>query len=196
MRRPCPDYAKMVVAWQCQRPNLASNEKRLFDELYKTLFHQQLDAQSILALRLWLNEIDAHWSKLDLNEAVKAVKGQARFHMLFIVSQLISCASNQSDKVPSPAATMSALKYAGMVLSQAKQCMNQALQQAVAQSSSSGKVFSPQNWLKSKGAVNDEQLVAGTILNVLKGLSTPELAPVIASVTVPADKFSFRWSAE
>src|SRR5215471_2919072 len=25
-----PDYAKMVVAWQCQRPSIATNEKRLF----------------------------------------------------------------------------------------------------------------------------------------------------------------------
>lgn len=191
-----PDYAKMVVSWQCQRPNLAANEKKLFDELYKTVFHAELDAQSILALRLWLNEIDKHWSHLDINAAIKAVKGAARFHMLFIISQLVSHASNQSDKVPVPAATMGALQYAGMVLAQAKQCLNQALQQAVSQSTAAGKVFSPQNWLKGKGAVNDEQLVAGTIISVLKGISTPELAPVIASLTIPANKFFFRWTAE
>jgi hypothetical protein len=185
-----------VVAWMCQRPNRATNEKRLFDELYKTVFHTDLDAQSMLALKLWLNEIDKYWPQLDINEAVKAVKGAARFHMLFIVSQLVAHASNQSDKVPLPAATMGALKYAGMILAQAKQCLNQALQQAVTQSTAAGKVFSPQNWLKGNAAVNDEQLVAGTILSVLKGISTPELAPVIASLTVPADRFSFRWSAE
>ena len=174
-----PDYAKMVVAWQCQRPSIATNEKRLFDELYKTLFHPELDSQSMLALRLWLNAIDKHWPQLDINEAVKAVKGAARFHLLFVVSQLFAHASNQSDKVPLPAATMPALTHAGMILAQAKQCINQALQQAVSQSAAAGKVFSPQNWLKSKGAVNDEQLVAGTIVNVLKGINSPELAPVI-----------------
>jgi hypothetical protein len=193
-----PDYAKMVVSWQCQRPSLATNEKRLFDELYKTVFHQELDAQSILALRLWLNEIDKHWDKLDINDAVKAVKGAARFHMLFIVSQLVAHASNQADKVPLPSATMPALPYAGMVLAQAKQCLNRALQQAITQANTAGKVFSPQNWLKGKGSVNDEQLVAGSIVDVLKGLMTmtPELAPLITSITIPADKFSFRWSAE
>ncbi len=190
------DYARMAVSWQCQRPNLASNEKKLFDELYKTLFHSELDTQSVLALRLWLGEIDKHWAQLDINEAIKAVKGAARFHLLFVVSQLVAHASNQSDKVPLPAATIGALQYAGMVLAQAKQCLNQALIQAVAQSSSAGRVFSPQNWLKGKSAVNDEQLVAGTIVNVLKGLITPELAPVIASLTIPPDQFSFRWSAE
>jgi len=150
----------------------------------------------MLALRLWLAEIDKHWPQLDINEAIKAVKGAARYHMLFIVSQLVSHASNQSDKVPLPAATMGALQHSGMVLAQAKQCVNQALQQALAQSNAAGKVFSPQNWLKGKSAVNDEQLVAGTILSVLKGINTPELAPIIASLTIPADKFSFRWSAE
>ncbi len=191
-----PEYAKMVVAWQCQRPNLATNEKRMFDELYKTLFHPELDAMSMLALRLWLGEIDKHWANLDLNDAIKAVKGAARFHMLFVISQLVAHTSNQSDKVPVPAATTGALKYAGMVLAQAKQCLNQALLQAVAQSNAAGKVFSPQNWLKGKSAVNDEQLVAGTIVNVLKGMATPELVPFITSLTVPPDKFSFRWSAE
>ena len=191
-----PDYAKMVISWQCQRPNLATNETRLFDELYKTLFHSELDAQSILALRLWLSEIDKEWAQLDINEAVKAVKGAARFHMMFIVSQLVAHASNQSDKVPLPAATMGALKYSGMILAQAKQCLNTSLLQAVAQSTMAGKVFSPQNWLKSRGAVSDEQLVAGTIVNVLKSVNTAEFASVIASLTVPPEKFSFRWSAE
>ncbi len=191
-----PDYAKMIVTWQCQRPIIATNEKRLFDELYKTLFHPELDAQSMLALRLWLNAIDKHWPQLDINDAVKAVKGAARYHMLFIVSQLFAHASNQSDKVPLPAATMPALTHSGMILAQAKQCINQALQQAVTQFTAAGKVFSPQNWLKTKSAVSDEQLVAGTIVNVLKGINSPELGPVIASLTIPADKFSFRWQAE
>lgn len=191
-----PDYARMVVAWQCQRPNLATNEKRLFDEHYKTLFHTDLDAESILVLRLWMGEIDKYWNQLDLNDAIKAVKGAARYHMLFVVSQLVAHASNHSDKVPQPAATTEAIKHAGMVLAQAKQCMNQALQQAISQSNAAGKVFSPQNWLKGKTSVNDEQLVAGTIVSVLKGINTPELAPVINSLVIPADKFSFRWAAE
>lgn len=190
------EYARMIVSWQCQRPNLASNEKRLFDEHYKTLFHPELNAQSILALRLWLGEIDKNWAQLDINEAVKAVRGAARFHLLFVVSQLVAHASKQADKVPSPDATMSALQYAPMVLAQAQQCINQALQQAVTHAAITNKVFSPQNWLKSKGAINDEQLVAGTIVNVLRGVGGPALAPVLASLTVLPDKFSFRWSAE
>jgi hypothetical protein len=180
----------------CQRPNLIANEARLFDEHYKTLFHTELDPESMLTLNLWLNAIDSNWPLLAINDAVKAVRGTARFHMLFIVSQLFAQASNQTDRTALPAATASALTYQGMILGQAQQCLNQALNQAIGQSVAAGRVFSPQNWLKSRGAVSDEQLVAGTIVSVLRGLNSPDLAPMLSSLTLPPDKFSFRWSAE
>src|SRR6202012_3681438 len=101
----------------------------------------QLDSRSILALKLWLVEIDKNWEALAINEAVKAVKGAARFHMLFTVSQLFAHASDQSDNVPLPSATMGALRFAGPILNQAKQCINNALQQAVSETRVSGKIF-------------------------------------------------------
>lgn len=190
------DYGKMVLSWMCQRPNLASNEKKLFDELYKTVFHPELDPESMLTLKLWLNEIDKNWEALDINEAVKAVKGSARFHVLFAVSQMFSHVSNQSDKVVLPSATKAALPFSGLILGNAKACINQALQHAHNQSQAAGKIFSPQNWLKGKGSVSDEQLVAGTIVNVVTNMATPEQKPYLDSMKTAADKFSFRWSAD
>ena len=190
------EYGKMVVSWMCQRPNLASNEKKLFDELYKTVFHPELEPESILALNLWLREIDKQWEILDINEAVKAVKGSARFHLLFAISQMFSHASNQSDKVVLPFATKPALQYSGLILGQAKGCLNQALQHAHAQSQAAGKIFSPQNWLKGKSSVSDEQLVAGTIVNIVQNMATTEQKPFIDCLRIAADKFSFRWSAD
>jgi len=190
------DYGKMVLSWMCQRPNLASNEKKLFDELYKTVFHPELDPESMLVLKLWLREIDKNWEALDINEAVKAVKGSARFHVLFAISQMFSHMSNQSDKVVFPAATKAALPYSGLILGNAKACINQSLQHAHNQSQAAGKIFSPQNWLKGKGSVSDEQLVAGTIANVVTNMATPEQKLYIDSMKIAADKFSFRWSAD
>jgi hypothetical protein len=191
-----PDYARMVISWMAQRPNLASNEKRLFDEHYKTIFQPELSARSTLMLRTWLWEIDQKWSQLSLNEAVKAVRGSTRFHLLFAVSQLCAHASNQPDKVPEPAATVDAVKYSGVILSHAATCINQAVVQAHARAGAEQRIFSPQNWLKSKGAVGDEQLVAGTVLNVLRGMKTPETQAVIDALKVSPEKFSFRWSAD
>lgn len=189
-----PEYAKMVVSWLCQRPNLASNEKRLFDDYYKKLFTPQLNSQSMLALKLWLVEIDKNWELLAINEAVKAVKGAARFHLLFTISQLFAHASDKPDSVPLPAATLNALQFAGPILNQAKQCINQALQQAVSESKISGKIFSPQNWLKSGQAISHEQLVAGAIMNVLKNMEID--AGFIGSLTLSPSDFLQRWSAE
>lgn len=190
------DYGKMVLTWMCQRPNLATNEKKLFDEFYKTVFHPELDPESMLVLKLWLNEIDKNWEALDINEAVKAVKGAARFHVLFAISQMFSHVSNQSDKVVSPAATKAALQYSGLILGNAKACINQALQHAHTQSQAAGKIFSPQNWLKGKSSVSDEQLVAGTIANVVCNMATPDQKPYVDSMKTAADHFSFRWSAD
>jgi hypothetical protein len=49
--------AKMLMAWHCQRPNIAYQERKLFDEYYKTLFHTGYDPASMLALQTWLNAI-------------------------------------------------------------------------------------------------------------------------------------------
>jgi len=187
-----PDYAKLVISWLCQRPNSASNEKRLFDDYYKKLFSPQLDSQSILALKLWLVEIDKNWEALTINEAVK---GAARFHMLFTVSQLFAHASDKAESVPLPSATLGSLAFAGPILNQAKQCINQALQQAVMESAASGKIFSPQNWLKSGQSVSHEQLVSGAIVNVLKSMEVSG-GGFISSLSLPPSKFLQRWSAE
>lgn len=43
------EFAKMVMAWQCQRPNISYNEKKLFDELYKNVFKPDYNPISILS---------------------------------------------------------------------------------------------------------------------------------------------------
>lgn len=65
----------------------------------------------------------------------------------------------------------------------------------VIESKSSGKSFSPQNWLKSGQAVNHEQLVAETIVNELKRMEMAD-SGFINSLSLPAPEFVQRWSAE
>src|SRR5207244_2213457 len=54
-------FAKMVMAWHCQRPNIAYNERKLFDEYYKTVFRTGYPPESMLALQTWMNAIDSAW---------------------------------------------------------------------------------------------------------------------------------------
>jgi hypothetical protein len=116
--------------------------------------------------------------------------------LTLVNSELLETRLSEAERRDLPELMTEIEVEAEKCLAQAKQCLNQALQQAVTHSAAEGKVFSPQNWLKGKSAVNNEQLVAGTIVSVLKGLATPDMAPFISSLTIPPDKFSFLWSAE
>jgi hypothetical protein len=190
----CAEFAKAVMAWQCQRPNIAYNEKRLFDEYYKTLFRQEYDPASILALQTWLNAIERAWPNLALNDALKAGKSYVRFHVLYSISSLIAHASGQGDKVPHPSATMvQAKQYADEILPLAVNCVNKAMESAIQQAQLAGRVFSPQNWSKSTASVQGETLVASTMIGMLPGIGAQSL---IDKIKVAPGHFGFRWSAE
>ena len=191
----CAELAKALMAWQCQRPNAAHNERRLFDEHYKTLFQPDYDPASILALKTWLSGIDKSWANLPLNDALKAGRSYIRLHLLYAVSALIAQASGQGDKVPVPAATLAmAQTAANEVLFTGANCLNGALDQALRDAQASGKVFSPQNWFKSRASVQSENLVVGTTIDTMRMLSGGQEAVEKLKIA-PAD-FELRWSAE
>src|SRR5260370_19975614 len=91
--------AKMLMAWHCQRPNISYNEKKLFDEYYKTLFRTGYDPNSMLALQTWLNAIDEAWPNLPLNDSLKAGRAYVKFHVRFSVSSLIAAAAHMPTLV-------------------------------------------------------------------------------------------------
>ncbi len=190
----CAELAKAMMAWQCQRPNTAYNEKRLFDDHYKTLFRAGYSPESILALQTWLNQIDSAWANLSLNDALKAGKSYVRFHVLYAISSLIALANKQGDKVPHPSATlMIAQQYAGDILPLAVNCLNKAMESAITEAQTAGRVFSPQNWCKNRSSVSSEALVASTIIGMLPGLGAQEM---INKLIIPVGEFGLRWSAE
>ena len=80
------------------------------------------------------------------------------------------------------------------ILPLAANCVDKALESALSVAQSAGKVFSPQNWLKSNASVQGENLVAGTIAGMLP--SFPNGKAVIEMLKAPAQAFTPRWSAE
>lgn len=187
------DLAKALMAWECQRPNIAYNEKRLFDEYYKTLFRPDYDPTSILALQTWMNAIDKAWPNLPLNDALKAGRSYARYHVLYAVSALIAHASNQADKVPHPSATLTIAQYATEIIPSAVNCLNQAMKTAHTQAQMDNKVFSPQNWCKSLASVQGQTLVASTIVDMLPSIGAQG---TLGKLKVPPQHFGLRWVAE
>jgi AIPR protein len=186
--------AKMLMAWHCQRPSVSYNEKRLFDEHYKTLFRTGYNPKSIFALQTWLNAIEESWPNLALNDVLKAGKTYVKYHLLFAVSAIISQANKQPTLVVEPYATLKASEHANEILPLAATCLENALQSALQQAQINNKVFSPQNWLKTVSAVQGEMLVAGTLAGMLGTL--PNGKNLLELMTAPAAAFAPRWSAE
>jgi hypothetical protein len=78
-------------------------------------------------------------------------------------------------------------------LSMAATCVENAMQNALIQAQTAGKVFSPQNWLKSNASWQGETLVAGTQAGMLAGFPTgPAL---IERMKAAPSAFSAQWSA-
>lgn len=186
--------AKMIMAWHCQRPNISYNEKKLFDEHYKTIFRTGYDPANMLALQTWLNEIDSAWPNLSLNDVLKAGRSYVKYHLLFAVSSIFTGVNKQPNSVIEPHHTFDALKRAGEILPLAANCLENALQAALSTAQISGKVFSPQNWLKSIQSVQGEMLVAGTVAGMLPRM--PNSTSLLDSMKAPLDAFHQRWSAD
>ena len=96
--------------------------------------------------------------------------------------------------VPDPSATMRAAENPGGILPLAANCLENALQSALNQAQISGRVFSPQNWLKTNASVQGQMLVAGTVAGMLPGF--PNGTAVLELLRVPPTALHNRWSAE
>ncbi len=187
-------FARMVMAWHCQRPNIAYNERKLFDEYYKTLFRPGYPPESILTLHRWLTAIEASWDNLNINAELKAGRKAVTLHVVYAVSALIGAASKQQQNVVAPRATEGALSVVDQVLPMAAACVENAMQNALQETTSVGKVFSPQNWLKSAASWRGQNLVASTQASMLAGL--PAGPALLDKLRVAQANFEPRWSAE
>jgi hypothetical protein len=191
------DLGKLIMAWQCQRPNVAYNEKKIFDELYKNVFKSDYNPVSVLALKKWDTLILEHWNNLTLDDVLKASKSYVRYHILFSISSLIAYSNNQGDKVPYPSATLKIVEQFGKeILPFAATCLNQALKSANQQSQISNKIFSPHNWLKKNESVLSQSLVASTIVGMMDGMNSLGGRNIKEILKLSADKFELRWKAE
>ena len=188
------NLAKMLMAWHCQRPNIAYNERKLFDEYYKTVFRTGYPPESMLALQSWMNAIDDAWANLNINDELRASKAYTRYHVLYAVSAIIGAVAKQQQNVVKPSATAKALESSGEMLALAATCVENAMQSAYVQAQAAGKVFSPQNWLKNNASWQGENLVASTLAGTLKGL--PMGPALLEKLQVPPAQFEPRWSAD
>jgi hypothetical protein len=156
------NFAKNLIAWHSQRPNLSYGESKIFDKYFETLFkNKDYAPENVLALNNWMNEVMKTWvqtNPLNLNETLLAMKAYAPFHHLYAVEKCFSIANNnQAENVASPSKAYEAASKAGMVdeiVKVAGISLNMALEAAANEPQPANRVFSPQNWIKTKGCLS------------------------------------------
>jgi hypothetical protein len=186
--------AKCLMAWHCQRPNIAYNENKLFDKHFEQLFKADYLPADICGLSFWSRIIEDKWnSGLPLNEALLASPSYSKFHLFYTVQLFFSAASNQIDKVPAPSATVG-FPDPDALIGFAANCYNSALDAGMAEYQEKGRIFSPQNWLKAK----DSLLKLSASVNMFMGFmaAMPGGPQMRQALVLPANRFGLRWVAD
>jgi len=198
-------FAKNLVAWQTLRPNLSYGETKIFDKYFETLFkNKDYLPENIFALNAWMNEVQATWvaeNPLSLNESLLAMKAYAPYHHLYAVAMCFAISSNQSDRVPSPSKSFEAamkVNMIGEIVKVAGTSLNMALEAAANEPQPANRVFSPQNWIKTKTCLSGINGAVRNYFNMLPMMpGGAEIKKKLNEATVlPVDAFEYRWSAD
>lgn len=198
-------FAKNLVAWQTLRPNLSYGETKIFDKYFETLFkNKDYPPENIFALNAWMHEVQATWvaeNPLSLNESLLAMKAYAPYHHLYAVAMCFAISSNQSDRVPNPSKSFEAatkVSMIGEIVKVAGTSLNMALEAAANEPQAANRVFSPQNWIKTKACLSSINGAVRNYFNMLPMMpGGAEIKKKLNEATVlPVEAFDYRWSAD
>ena len=191
---------KYFMAWHSQRPNISYSENKIFDKYFEQLFKRDYSPDKILALNEWMNLVQSGWTKDNphgFNETLLAMKAYAPFHHLYAISMCFAVASKHIDRVPDPYMALAQARDKGIanwVVSIAATALNFALEAAVNEPQPANRVFSTNNWIKTKtcltGINTAIQMQLMMMNNIPKGKENRD------GLVLPADAFEYRWQAD
>ena len=103
--------------------------------------------------------------------------------------------------MPNPAKAYELLKENGLldtIVDMAGQCLNMAFETASSETVESGKIFSPQNWIKAKASLKDVRSAVKNQMGALK--FTPSGKEIVdkinAGLKMNTTDFESRWTAD
>lgn len=198
------DLGKQLIAWHSQRPNLSYGETKIFDKYFDQLFRREYAPENIQALNVLFSTLYAKWDKdnpMGLNETLLAMKSYAPYHQLYAISVIFCEINKMNDSVPSPAVVLKKLNAGGLldtVVETAGSCLNMALETASSEATDSGKMFVPQNWIKSKTSLKDLRTAIKQYLASLKMMPGGKqvLSQLNAKLEMNKEDFDSRWTAD
>lgn len=198
------DLGKFMVTWHSQRPNIAYSEQKLFDKYFEQLFKRDYKPENIHALAYWMRQVWKRWTKenpLGLNESLLAMRAYSPFHHLYAVSLCFCVANRTAEGAPIPAVSLEKAKAGGIVdqvVDMAGTCLNTALEAAANDPLPGNRVFSPQNWIKTKTCLAGiKQAMSGYFAMLPAMPGGKELSQKLkADLAMDPGQFEARWAAD
>ncbi len=200
------ELGKCLMAWHSQRPNVSYSENKIFDKHFEQLFKRNAEYApgNVYALHAWMKEIRKRWERenpLSLNESLLAMRGFASYHHLYAVSLFFCQANSKGNRVPNPATTLtkaSEANFVGQIVDSAGTCLNTALEAAANEPQPTNRVFSPQNWIKTKACLAGIRQSTANYFNMLPAMpGGSELNQKLrTTLKMQDDDFEDRWAAD
>jgi RNA polymerase-interacting CarD/CdnL/TRCF family regulator len=198
------ELGKQLIAWHSQRPTISYSETKIFDKYFDQIFRKNYAPENIQALNELSKCVIERWNDnnlLGLNDSLLAMKAYAPHHHLYTISIFFCEVNKMPESVPNPAKALEKLKENGLldtVVDMAGQCLNMAFETASTEASDSGKIFSPQNWIKAKGSLKDIRSAVKTQLGALKLVPGGKemIAKINNGLKMDTTDFENRWTAD
>lgn len=196
---------KQLIAWHSQRPTISYSETKIFDKYFDQLFHREYKPENIQALNEMFNDVYKRWNAdnpMGLNENLLAMKAYASYHQLFAISVIFCEINKMNDSVPSPSVALQKMKESGLldtVVDMAGNCLNTAMESAKDNAvNEGGKLFVPQNWIKSKTSLKDIKLSVKQQFTVMKSFPgmKHEYDSLVKGLSMNKEDFESRWTAD
>ena len=198
------DLGKYMISWHSQRPNIAYSETKIFDKYFEQLFKRDYKPENIYALSYWMSEVWKRWTKenpLSLNESLLAMKAYAPYHHLYAISLCFCVSNSMPEGVPNPVTTYDKARNSNIVdqiVNMAGSCLNSALEAAANEPQPANRVFSPQNWIKTKSCLAGIRAAIRQYFNMLPSMpgGVQLKQQLSTSLSMDTSDFEARWAAD
>lgn len=198
------DLGKFMISWHSQRPNIAYSETKLFDKYFEQLFKRDYRPENVRALSVWMREVWKRWSKenpLGLNESLLVMRAYVPYHHLYGVSLCFCVANRMAGGVRNPVVALGKVTTGNImnqVVDMAGTCLNTALEAAANEPLPANRVFSPQNWIKSKTCLAGIRAAVTQYFTMLPAMpGGRDLSQQLkAALAMDSQEFEPRWAAD
>jgi hypothetical protein len=197
------DLGKYLISWHSQRPNIAYSETKIFDKYFEQLFKKDYPPEKAQALNAWMRVVWQRWSKenpLSLNESLLAMRSYAPYHHLYAISVCFGVSNSMpTESIPNPYIALQKAEendLVGQIVDLAGRSLNFALESAANEPQPANRVFSPQNWIKTKSCLAGIRAAVSQSLMMLPMMDANIANKIKQGLSMQREDFEARWSAD